>query len=154
MAYGEEWSKPIIRDFSGGMNLKKSPILLAGPTSPNNEVVRARNMVLDDRGAIRKRLGYTALSGAVATGVTGIQMAYRWNHPSGSVTLVAAKTATYTKIYSFDGSTFTEITGGTALAAGDTVRFIDFFDYLFIYNGTVFQYMSSPTATTKADVVY
>ncbi|MFA5217073.1 hypothetical protein [Sulfuricurvum sp.] len=149
----EEWRKaPLVDNFEGGMRLDKSESLLEPPFGPGNEMRRMTNFILDERGLAKVRPGYLKAHASGITGCIGIDSFIRWERPTGSVWVIAAKTATYTKIYTFDGTTFTEVTGGGTLLDGYKVHFLVFQQYLLIYNGNVFQYMDN--TTTKADVVF
>lgn len=147
-----EWAKVEITDFSGGENLNKSPVLLSGEKAPNNEVVRALNVVLDERGAAKKRNGYDEVVASAITGATGIDFIYRFETSTVTTTVIAVTTAANSKVFKFDGTTFTEITGGSNLLPGYRVRMIAYRDYLLIYNGNVWQYWDG--SGTKADVVF
>ncbi len=141
------WEIPEIRDLSGGLQLGKSPILLEP-----NEVLALLNTVLDERGAAKKRKGYAKDSAnSIDSAVIGVDAILRVNFEAGATTVVVGLTAGDTKLFSYDGTTFTEITGGSALSSSNRVRLLEFNGYLLIYNGSVFQAWSGSGA--KADVV-
>lgn len=143
----DEWQIPEIRDFSGGLRLDKSPILLT-----ENEVLALLNATLDERGAAKKRKGYNkASANSIDSTVIGVDSMLRVNFEAGAKTVVVGLTAGDTKLFDFDGTNFTEITGGSALSASFRVRLLEYNGYLLIYNSSVFQAWSGSGA--KADVV-
>ncbi|MCP4527524.1 MAG: hypothetical protein GY833_16645 [Aestuariibacter sp.] len=130
-----DWTPIEIKDFSGGMRLDKSPVLLA-----DNEVRQALNCFLDERGAVEARGGFEKDVASYISGATYVDNMIRFDYGGGSVTVISVFTTTYVKLFEFDGTTFTEITGGTALATGAHVEFAVYGDWLLICNGSQFQY--------------
>ena len=136
-----------VSDFSFGADRRTSRVLLE-----KGVMQRIKNMTLETTGALTVRNGYAKDISAAVTGATGIENIQRFYHAGEKDTVVAVRTTTYNKIFKQATSSYTEITGGTALVPGSQVRFQVFNKYLFIANENVLQAWSGTGA--KSDVVF
>lgn len=138
-----------VSDFSGGLNLQDSQVSMA-----DNQLQQCLNFILTRKGALKKRRGYDEdIAAAIGTGVIGVQDIYRLYSTTAAETIVTGLLAVNPKIYLLGSSSYTEITGGTALTYGADVLYGDYRDYLFLCNGSQFQYHVAGSGT-KADVVH
>lgn len=97
-----------IRDFSGLLNTRVSPLL-----RKTNELAVARNVETDPLGALSKRSGYTRVGDAVdANSVVGLH-----DHAANTGTHTLLRVSG-TKVYKLDAGAFSDITGSVTLTSG------------------------------------
>jgi len=102
--------RPVVRDeqgdFRGGLNLAADEDVVAP-----NELRRADDAVLDEYGAIKKRLGTQLLRNTGLNGSNPIQNGYAWLRDNGTQQLMAVSNGTlYTATYAIP-ATWTTQTG-------------------------------------------
>jgi hypothetical protein len=138
-----------LNNFSGGLNTKASPMSVA-----DNQATDMLNCEFDITGALVKRKGYSEYNSTPISGAACIDSMVRFYKNDGTRTLIAAAgISPNDKVLKGDDSvgTFTEITGGTALASRKQFDMLVYRNTLFISNGVQpIQYYSG--GTTKADV--
>jgi hypothetical protein len=137
-----------IKDLSGGLNVKDSSYAIR-----DNESQLCKNLIITSKGTLKLRRGYVASPAGAISGSQGIDNVFRfYGGGSTSYTVVSSVTTT-SGVYTIQlegTSGWSAVTGGTALAAFSQVRFCDFKENLFIYNGLQWQYTTD--CATKADV--
>lgn len=146
---GTEYDYLVVSDFSGGINCTVSPIKIQ-----DNQMYDCLNFYLDTTGALVKRSGYAKenVTDITQTGGTGIDNIHRYYHPSQNYLMACAKTTTEYHVFKKASTTWSELTGGTALAVRP-LFFQTYRDKLFMYNGANFEVWEHGEAT-KADVAW
>ncbi len=139
----------ILKDFSGGLNLKYDDDLMS-----LNEARNLRNCDPYSKGWIDRRMGCSKLTSDGIGSEVSVSDGIRF-YPTSSTKelIIATNNAVANKIWKINDSTGveTEITGGTALQASTRVRFQIYKGTLFINDGTApIQYYTS--GITKADI--
>lgn len=137
-----------IKELTGGLNLKDSPLDLR-----RNELQIATNCTITSKGSLKRRDGYYEDSANEITNGE-INNHYRWYVAGGTPkTVVSAIISSTTgKVYTYTtAGGYSEITGGSTLNASK-VRFLDYKDTLFMWDGIHWQYTTD--GATKADVVF
>lgn len=117
-------------DFSGGQNTRVVNHLML-----NSEVRLARNVILDEIGCLKKRLGYTAIGSQIAS--TAILGNYYFNSSTdaNSWHLAVCNVSNSAGIYYNYAGTWTPA-GQAGWATSQKVRFESFMDYVFAFNGS------------------
>jgi len=141
-----------IDNFAGGIDTHTMRYML-----PEGQYKDALNFYIDSKtNKLIRRRGYAKFNtAALASDVISVDaiMRRKLKDASGILTIIAVQTTTYSRIYlSTNETSWTEITGGSVLAGGATVRFLVYRDILFICNGSQFQYYTG--TGNKADVVF
>jgi len=149
MSNGTVYKYKYFNSFAGGLDVASSPLELA-----DNQMQIALNGYLTRKGAFRKRSGYKKdIAAAIGTDVVGVVNVFRYYTGSSSYTMIAAQTASKIRIFYQDGAAYTELTGGADFVWGTDIQFVAYQDYLFICDGTNFQYWDG-SAANKADCVF